>query len=125
MATTARWRSREVALTLPEPVLRKMWERARRSFGAGRSGRCDARSGTTLLLWSGPLTAPGARPVGAVSVRWRTPAPGRATIERVAWTTDRPAREARLWRALEVLAGADRPLVWTTPTPLGRHPAAA
>jgi hypothetical protein len=125
MATRARWRSRDVALSLPEPLLRQMWARARRSFGIDQGGRYDARSGATLLLWSGHLTAPGARPVAAVSVRWHTPAPGRATIHRVAWADDRPDREAQLWRAVEVLAGADWPLIQSAIARSQLHPEAA
>ncbi|HEY3081912.1 MAG TPA: hypothetical protein VGM69_18635 [Chloroflexota bacterium] len=111
MAMIARWRSRDIALAIPERVLRSMWERARRSFGIDQGGRYDARSGTTLLLWSGPLTSPGAHPIAAVSVHWQTPSPDRAIIHRVAWTADRSAREVQVWRAIEVLAGVDWPLI--------------
>jgi hypothetical protein len=125
MAMTAHWRSRDVALSLPEPVLRKMWERARRSFGIDQGGRYDARSGTTLLLWSGRLTAPGAHPIAAVSVRWQTPGSDRATIHRVAWIDDRPSREAQIWRALEVLAGSDWSLIQSALAVPSEHPEAA
>ena len=125
MAMTAHWRSRDVALALPEPVLRAMWDRARRCFGVDKGGRYDARPATTLLVWSGRLTEPGAHPIGAISVCWHAPTPERATIRRIAWTTDHPAREAQLWRALEVLAGADWPLIRSTGAPVPDDRAAA
>lgn len=105
----AAWRSRDLSLTLPEPVLRSMWQRARQRFGVHEGGCYDARSGTTLLLWSGPLVAARARPIGAITVRW--PGGGCAEIARIAWTTDHAARESQVWRALEVLAGSDWPLI--------------
>ena len=125
MAMDTRWRSRDVALALPEPILRAMWERARRSCGVDQGGCYDARPAATLLLWSDPLNASGAHPIGAVSVRWHAPAPDRATIHRIAWTTDHPAREAQLWRAVEVLAGADWPLIQSALSPATTHPEAA
>ena len=107
----ASWRSREVSIELPEAVLEAMWRRARGAFDVTRGGRYDARTASTLLLWSGPLQAHGSRPVGSVVVRWGAPAEGVATIREVSWRTDHPAREAQIWRALEVLAGADWPLI--------------
>src|SRR5262245_57577272 len=101
------WRSREIDLTMPRQTLRAMWDRARRSFDLTEGGRYDARSSTTMLLWSAQLTTPGAEPVGAFSVRWGDPAAPDASIERIAWT--RAGSEAQVWRAIKVLAGVDWP----------------
>jgi hypothetical protein len=107
----ATWRSHDTSIVVPQTVLEVMWRRARGAFDVARGGRYDARTASTLLLWSGPLEAPGSRPVGSVRVRWGAPVEGSATIREVSWRTDHPAREAQIWRALEVLAGADWPLI--------------
>lgn len=107
------WRSREVELTLPRAALEAMWERARRSFDLNEGGRYDARSRTTMLLWSGLLTNPGAEPIGAFSVKWDDGA-DQATIRLISWT--RGGSEAQVWRAIKVLAGRD----WPTYLPLRR-----
>jgi hypothetical protein len=101
------WRSREVAITLPKRALEAMWARARRSFDVNVGGRYDARSSTTMLLWSAQLTAPGAEPIGAFTVKWDEPDPRQATIRMVAWTPRRGGSEAQVWRAMKVLAGVD------------------
>jgi hypothetical protein len=101
------WRSREVEITLPKATLERMWARARRSFDLTEGGRYDARSRTTMLLWSARLTAPGAEPIGAFSVRWGEPDAERATIHLVAWTPRRGGSEAQVWRAMKVLAGVE------------------
>lgn len=120
------WRSREVSIAVPQAVLEAMWRRARGAFDVTRGGRYDARTGSTLLLWSGPLQAHGSRPVGSVVVRWGAPVEGMATIREVSWRTDHPAREAQIWRALEVLAGADWPVIQAAAQPSrGLHSEAA
>jgi hypothetical protein len=111
------WRSREVAITLPKTTLEAMWARARRSFDLTEGGRYDARSRTTMLLWSSQLTAPGAEPIGAFTVRWEGPDPRQATIQLVAWTPRRGGSEAQVWRAMKVLAGVD----WNVRPVRGRH----
>lgn len=103
------WRSRGVDIRLPRATLERMWERARRSFDVKQGGRYDARSRTTILLWSGRLTNPGAEPVGAFCVRWNGGAPDEAAIWQVAWTPRRGGSESQVWRAIQVLAGADWP----------------
>jgi hypothetical protein len=108
MAT--RWQSRDVAITLPTETVRAMWDRARRYFDVTEGARFDARSGTTMLLWSSRLDAAGAEPIGAFTVRWDTPTPGEATIHQVAWVPRRGGTEAQVWRAMRVLAGASWPL---------------
>ena len=112
------WRSRELSIEVPRAVLETMWRRARGAFDVARGGRYDARTASTLLLWSGPLQAPGARPVGSVVVRWDAPAPGMATIREVSWRSDHPARESQIWRALEVLAGTDWPVIQAAAQPV-------
>jgi hypothetical protein len=107
----ATWRSHDTSIVVPQAVLEAMWRRARGAFDVARGGRYDARTASTLLLWSGPLQAQGSRPVGSVAVRWGAPVEGTATIREVSWRTDHPAREAQIWRALEVLAGADWPVI--------------
>ena len=102
------WRSREVEIRLPKATLEAMWERARRSFGLSEGGRYDARSRSTMLLWSGRLTSLGAEPVGAFTVRWNDAA-NQAAIRQVAWTPRRGS-EAQVWQAIKVLAGADWPV---------------
>jgi hypothetical protein len=102
------WRSREVEIRLPKATLEAMWERARRSFDLSEGGRYDARSRSTMLLWSGRLTNPGAEPVGAFTVRWDDAA-DRAAIRQVAWTPRRGS-ESQVWRAIMVLAGEDWPI---------------
>lgn len=99
-----RWRSRDVEITLPSQTLSAMWERARRSFDVMQGGRYDARSRTTMLLWSAELTAPGATPIGAFSVRWDS---DRSTIHQIAWAPQQGGTEAQVWRAIRVLAGRD------------------
>lgn len=101
------WRSREVELTLPRATLEAMWERARRSFDLTEGGRYDARSRTTMLLWSGLLTSPGAEPVGAFTVKWDGPTADEATVQLVAWTPRSGGSEAQVWQAIKVLAGRD------------------
>ena len=109
----AEWRSREVDIRLPKATLEAMWERARRSFDLAEGGRYDARSRTTMLLWSELLTNPGAEPVGAFSVKWDDGAE-QATIRLISWT--RAGSEAQVWRAIGVLSGQD----WPTRLPLRR-----
>ena len=109
--TATEWRSREVDVRLPRATLRAMWDRARRSFDRGEGGRFDARSRTTMLLWSAQLTVAGAQPLAAFSVRWDDAPGGGATIHQVAWAPRRGGSEAQVWRALKVLAGADWPAV--------------
>ena len=122
----ATWCSREVSIDLPRTVLEAMWRRARGAFDVARGGRYDARTASTLLLWSGPLQAHGSRPVGSVVVRWGSPGQDTATIREVSWRTDHPAREAQIWRAVEVLAGADWPLIQRAAQPRREvHPEAA
>jgi hypothetical protein len=104
-----RWQSRDVAITLPSDTVRAMWDRARRYFDVTEGARFDARSGTTMLLWSCRLDAAGAEPIGAFTVRWNTPAPGEATIHQVAWVPRRGGTEAQVWRAMRVLAGTGWP----------------
>lgn len=104
------WRSREVGLTMPRAALESMWERARRSFDVTQGGRYDARSRTTMLLWSSLLTTAGAEPVGAFTVDWHGPSDDEATIKRVAWTSRTGGSEAQVWRAIQVLAGVDWPV---------------
>jgi hypothetical protein len=113
----ATWRSREVSIELPRTVLEAMWRRARGAFDVTRGGRYDARTASTLLLWSGPLQAHGSRPVGSVVVRWGSPGQDMATIREVSWRTDHPAREAQIWRAIEVLAGTDWPQIQAAAQP--------
>jgi hypothetical protein len=115
----ATWRSSDTSIVVPLAVLEAMWRRARGAFDVSRGGRYDARTASTLLLWSGPLAAQGARPLGSVVVRWNWPIEGAATIREVSWRTDHPAREAQIWRALEVLAGADWPLIQAAARPSG------
>lgn len=107
------WMSRAVELTLPKATLEAMWERARRSFDLAEGGRYDARSRTTMLLWSGLLTNAGAEPVGAFSVKWDDRGDA-GTIRLISWT--RGGSEAQVWRAIKVLAGQD----WPTRLPLRR-----
>jgi hypothetical protein len=101
------WRSREVELSLPKATLQSMWERARRSFDLTEGGRYDARSRTTMLLWSAQLTSPGAEPIGAFTVKWDGPTPDEATVHLVAWTPRNGGSEAQVWQAIKVLAGID------------------
>jgi hypothetical protein len=122
----ATWRSREISIAVPQAVLEAMWRRARGAFDVARGGRYDARTASTLLLWSGPLEAHGSRPVGSVVVRWNAPSAGQATIREISWRTDHPARESQIWRALEVLAGADWPVIQQAAQPRREvHPEAA
>src|SRR2546425_3376683 len=107
MAT--RWQSRDVAITLPSETVRTMWDRARRFFDVTEGARFDARSGTTLLLWSSRLDAAGAEPIGAFTVRWETPTPAEATIQQVAWVPRCGGTEAPVWRGMRMLAGAKWP----------------
>src|SRR5215217_447886 len=99
-----RWQSRDVAVTLPSDAVRAMWDRARRYFDVTAGARFDARSATTMLLWSSRLDAAGAEPVGAFTVRWDCPTLGEATIQQVAWVPRRGGTEAQVWRAMRVLA---------------------
>ena len=104
-----RWQSRDVAVTLPSEDVRAMWDRARRYFDVTVGARFDARSGTTMLLWSSRLDAAGAEPIGAFTVRWNSPSPDQATIQQVAWVPRRGGTEAQVWRAVRVLAGTSWP----------------
>lgn len=104
-----RWQSREVDIALPAETVRTMWQRARRYFDIGQGARFDARSGTTMLLWSTRLDAAGAEPIGAFTVRWESPTEGQATIHQVAWVPRRGGSEAQVWRAARVLAGTQWP----------------
>jgi hypothetical protein len=104
-----RWQSRDVAITLPSETVRAMWERARRYFDVTEGARFDARSGTTMLLWSSRLDAAGAEPIGAFTVRWSAPTLEEATIHQVAWVPRRGGTEAQVWRAMRLLAGAGWP----------------
>jgi hypothetical protein len=101
------WRSREVGLTMRRTALESMWERARRSFDVTQGGRYDARSRTTMLLWSSLLTSQGAEPVGAFTVEWNGPTEDEATIKLIAWTPRTGGSEAQVWQAIKVLAGRD------------------
>ena len=105
----ARWQSRDVEVALPTETVRGMWDRARRYFDVTRGGRFDARSGTTMLIWSSRLDAAGAEPIGAFTVRWDSPSPGQTTIHQVAWVPRRGGTEAQVWRAMRVLAGLGWP----------------
>jgi hypothetical protein len=109
MAT--RWQSRETDVTLPTATVREMWERARRYFDVSDGARFDARSATTMLLWSSRLDVAGAQPVGAFTVRWDSPEPGQTTIGQVAWASSCGGTEAQVWRAVRVLAGVRWPFV--------------
>jgi hypothetical protein len=104
-----RWQSRDVDVTLPSETVRAMWDRARRHFDVTQGARFDARSGTTMLLWSCRLDAAGAEPIGAFTVRWDSPDPDQATIQQVAWVPRRGGSEAQVWRAMRVLAGVRWP----------------
>jgi hypothetical protein len=104
-----RWQSRDVAITLPSETVRAMWDRARRYFDVTEGARFDARSATTMLLWSSRLDAAGAEPIGAFTVRWNAPTPGEATIHQVAWVPRRGGTEAQVWRAMRLLAGTGWP----------------
>jgi hypothetical protein len=104
-----KWQSRDVDVTLPAEIVRTMWQRARRYFDVGVGARLDARSGTTMLLWSTRLDAAGAEPIGAFTVRWESPAAGQATIQQVAWVPRRGGSEAQVWRAMRILAGSQWP----------------
>ncbi len=112
------WRSREVDIRLPKATLRTMWDRARRSFDLAEGGRFDARSSTTMLLWSAQLTVAGAEPLGAFTVRWGEPSDEHATIRLVAWAPKRGGSEAQVWRAMKVLAG----VAWPTRPIAARRP---
>ena len=101
--------SRDTDVALPGRTMRAMWECARRSFDVTEGGRFDARSGTTMLVWSSPLTEPGAEPIGAFTVRWDKREPDLATVQVVAWVPELGGSEAQVWRAIKVLAGADWP----------------
>src|SRR5262245_45407051 len=107
MAT--RWQSRDVAITMPSETVRAMWDRARRYFDVTEGARFDARSGTTMLLWSSRLDAAGAEPIGALSVRRASPSPDEATIHQIAWVPRRGGSEAQVWRAVRLLAGSGWP----------------
>lgn len=117
------WRSQAVSIQVPRVVLDAMWRRARGAFDVARGGRYDARTASTLLLWSGPLQAPGSHPVGSIAVQWSTSS---ATIREISWRTDHAGREAQIWRAIEVLAGADWPVIRAAAQPSSAtHPEAA
>jgi hypothetical protein len=111
------WRSREVELRLPKATLEAMWVRARRSYDLAEGGRYDARSRTTMLLWSGLLTNPGAEPIGAFSVKWDDRA-DQAAIRLISWT--RAGSEAQVWHAIKVLAGREWPTRLARRRPVGR-----
>ena len=104
-----RWQSRDVAVTLPSDAVKAMWDRARRYFDVTAGARFDARSATTMLLWSSRLDAAGAEPIGAFTVCWASPSPEEATIQQVAWVPRRGGSEAQVWRAVRLLAGTGWP----------------
>lgn len=99
---TSRWISRGVLISVPERALRRAWERARRTFSPETGGRYDARSQSTLFVWSAPLDVAGAHPIGAISVQWTDERSDRATIYRVAWQR---GCELRVRRAVAELTG--------------------
>lgn len=105
----AQWQSKEVGLVVPAATARAMWQRARDAFDVSLGGRFDARSRSTLLIWSRLLTAPGAQPIGAVTMAWDAPTPGQATIRLISWRIDAGGSEHHVWRALETLAGTAWP----------------
>ena len=119
MAT--RWQSRDVAITLPSETVRTMWDRARRFFDVTEGARFDARSGTTMLLWSSRLDAAGAEPIGAFTVRWDTPTSAEATILQVAWVPRR-GTQATWWIVASVGVGLFQR---TVKAPTGSAPAAS
>ena len=88
---------------------------------ASDGARFDARSATTMLLWSSRLDAAGAQPVGAFTVRWDSPEPGQTTIGQVAWAPSCGGTEAQVWRAVRVLAGVRWPFANRRPVAARRR----
>ena len=100
------WRSRDVAITLPMPIARAMWQRARR-WAIDAGGRFEAQD-DQLILWSGSFTACASpRPIGGFTIRWRWPTHDSATVARLQW---HPAfcTPDEIRRALDLLAGPGR-----------------
>jgi hypothetical protein len=106
-----RWTSRPVSVPIPRDVARAMWHRARYLFDVMHGGRFDARSQSTILLWSAPLHVAGAQAIGAITLAWGQTADGEVDIVRVAWLRSWRGGEAQVWRAIEVLAGDDATLI--------------
>jgi hypothetical protein len=97
------WESRRVEIVLPIHVVRAMFRRARQ-WSIAEGGRFETRS-SSILLWSRAGHPPNGSLLGSVSIRWRQPALGLATIQEIAWNPINGGSLEEACRALEVLAG--------------------
>jgi hypothetical protein len=100
------WTSHALAIVLPMATAQRMCAPgARRSGVVATFARRENRA-ARLIVW-----APGAdgavQPIGTVGIRWRAPGAGEATLGEVSWPPTLGA--ARLWRAVEELAGQPIP----------------
>jgi hypothetical protein len=100
------WLTADTATVVSAAVGRRMMRRAQQ-FDVKAGGRFDVRMNGTIYLWSPDEHPAGGRgaPVGLFRIRWEHPAPGQATICRLAWDPE-CCSEDELLRAIEVLSGA-------------------
>ncbi len=97
------WEFRRVEIVLPIHVVRRRFRRARQ-WSIDEGGRFESRT-SAILLWSHAGRPPRGGLLGSLSVRWRQPGAGLATVHEIAWNPANAGSLEETCRALEILAG--------------------
>ncbi len=99
--------ARAVNFTLASAQARLIIERARKEWGADVNDQSTMHHAIVRLFMGGDSTRGqrGRRPVGAFSIRWRTPSEDQATIDRIEWDPELGGSDQEVCQVIDSLAG--------------------
>ncbi|HEV8633310.1 MAG TPA: hypothetical protein VG370_03585 [Chloroflexota bacterium] len=101
------WKAQALAIVLPMETVHAMCARGARRGGAVATFVQRGDEAARVLVWAAPDARGGSHPLGAFSVRYRSPRAEEATLHEVSWP---PAGQPTdLWLAIEELAGRSIP----------------